>query len=87
VVRIQVEFFWLVMRCSVIVGYYRFGEPYCHHPQGEDVGSMVHRSVGTKLHDVTIPMNSTFSIGVIHVLMGCCVKKTEKDSYYKEPRK
>jgi hypothetical protein len=28
---IQVEIFWVVVRCSVVVGYQRFGGPCCLH--------------------------------------------------------
>jgi len=28
-VKIQVEVFWVVTPCSVVVGYRRFGGPYC----------------------------------------------------------
>jgi len=30
-VKIQVEVFWVVTSCSVVVGYQRFGEPCCLH--------------------------------------------------------
>jgi len=33
--RVQVEGFWVVMPCSVVVGYQHFGGPYCFHLQGE----------------------------------------------------
>jgi len=32
---IQVELFWVVMRCSIVVGYQCFGGPCCLHLQGE----------------------------------------------------
>jgi hypothetical protein len=35
-VKVQVEiFFCVVTPCGVAVGHQRFGEPYCHHLQGE----------------------------------------------------
>jgi hypothetical protein len=34
-VKIQVEVFWVVTPCSVVVGYQCFGEPFCLHVQGE----------------------------------------------------
>jgi len=34
-VKIQVEVFWVVTPCSVVVGYQRFGEPCCLHLHGE----------------------------------------------------
>jgi len=37
---IQVEVFWVVTPCSVVVGYQRFGVPSCLHLQGEDGSSM-----------------------------------------------
>jgi len=38
-VKIQVEVVWVVTPCSVMVGYRRFGGPWCLHPP-EDRGSM-----------------------------------------------
>jgi len=35
VVKIQVKVFWVVMLCSVVVGYQHFGGPCCLHLQGE----------------------------------------------------
>jgi len=29
----QVEVFWVVMPCTVVVGYQRFGRPWCLHLQ------------------------------------------------------
>jgi len=34
VVNIQVDVFWVVILCSVAVGYQRFGGPYCLHLVG-----------------------------------------------------
>jgi len=31
---IQVDVFWVVTVCIVVVGYYRFGGPCCLHLQG-----------------------------------------------------
>jgi hypothetical protein len=39
--KIQVEVFWVVTTCNVVVGYQRFGGPFCLHLQGEDGGSTV----------------------------------------------
>jgi len=36
----QVEIFWAVTLCSVVVRYQHFGGPCCLHFQGEDEGSM-----------------------------------------------
>jgi hypothetical protein len=36
-VKIEVEFFWLVTLCNVVLGYQRFGGPCCLHLQGEEV--------------------------------------------------
>jgi hypothetical protein len=33
--KIQVEVFWVVMPCGVVVGYQYFGGPWCLHLQGE----------------------------------------------------
>jgi hypothetical protein len=33
--KVQVEVFWVVTPCSVVVGYQRFGEVFCLHLQGE----------------------------------------------------
>jgi len=35
VVKIQVEVFWVMTSCSVVVGYRRFGGPCCPHHQGD----------------------------------------------------
>jgi len=35
----QVEVFWVVTSCSVVVGYRRFGGLCCLHLQGEHGGS------------------------------------------------
>jgi hypothetical protein len=34
----QVEVFWVVMQCSVLVGYQHFRGPCCLHLQGEVIG-------------------------------------------------
>jgi hypothetical protein len=34
-VKIQVEVFWVMTLCSVVVGYQRFGGPNCFHLQGK----------------------------------------------------
>jgi len=34
-VKIQVEFFWVIMPCSVVVGYQCFRGPCCCHLQGQ----------------------------------------------------
>jgi len=38
-VNFQVGFFWIVKRCSVVVGYQRFGGPCCLHLQCETLVS------------------------------------------------
>jgi hypothetical protein len=38
-VKIQVDIFWVVTPCSVVVGYQPFGEPCCFHLQGEVNGT------------------------------------------------
>jgi hypothetical protein len=47
-VKIQVDAFWFVTACSVVVRYKGFGGPYCLHLQGrsEDAGSKVLRNIG-----------------------------------------
>jgi len=40
VVIFQVEVFWVVTVCNVVVGYQRFGCPCCLHLHSEDGGSM-----------------------------------------------
>jgi hypothetical protein len=37
--KIHVEVFWVVMLCSVVVGYQHFGEPCFLHLQGEVNGA------------------------------------------------
>jgi hypothetical protein len=39
-VKFQVDVFWIVMACSVVVGYQHFRGPRCFHLQGGDGGSM-----------------------------------------------
>jgi hypothetical protein len=39
-VVVQVEVFWVVMPCSVVVGSQPFRAPCCHHLQGGVGGSM-----------------------------------------------
>jgi len=34
-VKIQVEIFWIVTTCNVVVGYQRFGGPFFLHLQGD----------------------------------------------------
>jgi hypothetical protein len=36
---IQVEVFWVVTSCSVVIGYQCFGGPCCYHLQGEVNGA------------------------------------------------
>jgi hypothetical protein len=33
--KMQIEVFWIVTPCSVVVGYQRLGGPYCHNLEGE----------------------------------------------------
>jgi len=40
-VMFQVEVFWAVTPCSIVVGYQRFGGPCCLHLQGEVSGSWI----------------------------------------------
>jgi len=39
VVKIHIEVFWVVMPCSVAVGYQCFRGPHCFHLQGEVSGN------------------------------------------------
>jgi len=36
--KIQVKVFWVVMLCSIAIGYHCFGEPQCLHLHPEDGG-------------------------------------------------
>jgi len=45
VVKIQVEAFWMVTQCTILVGYQRFGGPRCPHPHPEHVCSEILRNV------------------------------------------
>jgi hypothetical protein len=45
-VMFQVDIFWVVTPCSVVVGYQCFGGSCCLHLQDEYGGSMVLRNVG-----------------------------------------
>jgi hypothetical protein len=40
-IEIQVAVFWVMTPCSDVVGYRRFGGPYCLHLQGEFSGAWV----------------------------------------------
>jgi len=45
--EIQVEVFWVVTPCSVVVGYQRFSGPCCHHlhqPRGPRLEYKLHGS-------------------------------------------
>jgi len=47
VVIFQVEVFWVVTLCSVVVRYQRFGVPCCFHLQGEHFTASQSRRPGT----------------------------------------
>jgi hypothetical protein len=69
-VKILVEVFWVVTPCSVVVGYQRFGGPFCLHLQGEveDGGSTILQKrwyPTTTLHGVTNQKASTSGINSI----------------------
>jgi len=51
---VQVEVFWVVMLCSVAVGYHYVIGPCCLHLQGEDGGSEVLQNVGIILQHYTV---------------------------------
>jgi hypothetical protein len=44
--NIQVEVFWVVTSCSAVVGYRRFGGPYCLHHPGNGGGNFVVETCG-----------------------------------------
>jgi len=50
--KFQVEFWWLARPRSVVVGYQRFGGPFCVHLQGEDRCCKVLRNVGILPHTI-----------------------------------
>jgi len=45
VVEIHVKVFWVVMSCSIVVGYKHFKGPCCHHLQGEVEWRWRHQSL------------------------------------------
>jgi hypothetical protein len=49
VVKTQVEIFWVVTLCSIVVGYHHLGGPCCLL-HGEDGGSMVIQNFGILSH-------------------------------------
>jgi hypothetical protein len=53
VVMFKVEVFWVVMPCSVMVGYQHFRGPCCLHVQGE-VAGMGGNSIDISLHHFTL---------------------------------
>jgi hypothetical protein len=60
-VMIQVEDFWVVTPCSVVVGYHSFRGPCCLHLQGEwrQHGRLKRWYPPTTLHGVTTQKSST----------------------------
>jgi hypothetical protein len=50
--KIQVVVFWVMMRCSVVMLYRRFGGPCC--PKIHPVGSKVFRNIDILLHQYTV---------------------------------
>jgi len=60
----QVEVFWVVTPCSVVVRYQRFRGPCCLHLQGE-VARMAENSISIGLDGVTIQKISTWSITIL----------------------
>jgi len=54
-VKIRVEFFWVVMPCSVVIGYQEFRGICCLHLQGECGSNMDFWKVGI------LPQNHTAS--------------------------
>jgi len=58
----KVEVFWVVMSCSVVIGYRRFGGPYCLHSHSEDGGSKVLRNVGILPHHHNLKHSEMWNI-------------------------
>jgi hypothetical protein len=46
----QVEVFWVVTPCYVVVGYQRFGGPCCLHLQGDVIGGEERNCIDTGLY-------------------------------------
>jgi hypothetical protein len=65
----QVQVFWVVTPCSVVVGYQRFAGLRCLHLQGDgsstDLCNLLYPS--TTLHDVTIQKSSKILLGIREV--------------------
>jgi hypothetical protein len=47
VMNVEVLVFWIVMLCSDMIGYQRFGGTHCLHIQGEDRMIYLHRLIIT----------------------------------------
>jgi len=85
-VTIQVVVFWVVMPCSVVVGYHCFGRPCCLHFKGEDsfISLWNQRQHGplkclyptTSLHYVTTQKTSTW-IFIIVLVWNLCLWSTK----------
>jgi len=63
---VQVDVFWVVTRCNVVVGYQRFRGPCCFHLSGCDAvyvvtGHQRFRYFTTTLHGVITQKTSTWN--------------------------
>jgi hypothetical protein len=78
VVKIQVEVFWVVTLCSVLVGYQHFGGPCYLCLQDEGGGSRVLRSTGILPQHYMVSQSSTPQLepcGVIQKMMQGIISK------------
>jgi hypothetical protein len=63
VVKIEVEVFWVVTPCHVVVGYHHFGGPYCLYLHPKDGGSIDLRNVYFLPQNYTASQPRRFRLG------------------------
>jgi len=90
VVKIQVEFFWIVTPCSYVVGYRRFGGPCCLLQDEWNVGippqGVTTQKISTWIYEaphyvilpllLLLPFSLSLSLSPIHIILSApCSQK------------